>query len=407
MARKRMKNPDLEFAIYERDADLVARACTRSFNLANQQDWRGALECVARHIEALEASDITPTGRAGEKGQRYLHFAGPFSARVYARYLLAEGETLHLVLDDYPMLYEARGRALRRLGRYEEAVVALEKSLAWNPLSAESALQLIHAYREVGRRKEVIPLAIDALANSLTLQDAARFYGELALEAHHDDNHALAQSLVTLALALDPASQAAYDLAVYYEYETGRDRMSLIDPSDAVMLVEHAGLLLAPDQRFYNLAIELSAKSEDDGNFGRAAYYVRSAMALAPDEKLIGRMDSLYRKAIAAGQRTDGYDGFAGSGTFVTPASAGAPVPGVPGEYFDPAQAPAPVQAPDQPAEVLPAGHDHRSDPLSVRGNGEMPNAMGGMPGVAFPGQSLPYDGTQRGAQRHRHGGRG
>ena len=374
--------PAPEIPLFEEDADQVGRACAAGMQLADRQRWKDALEVVRDAVSRVESpGHLTPSGLPGSQEHAlYLHFSGPFPMEAYRRFLLPAGTCLHAVLDDFPLLYLIKGRCLRHLDRSEEAMAAYTAALAWNPMSPEAALGLTAAAREAGARERVEPALVAGLTCSLTLTDAARFYGELALVADSKGDAQMAAALSSVGLALDPLCSVAYDESVYLEYRAPEAHRQAQDLSQAVALVSKAGLLLAPNRRYLQLAYQLANEAEKNGSVGRAAYFLQSAQQLAPSSATANRVDKLATQAAQLGQRTDGFDGFLGSGTFISP--VGAPQAG---------------SAPDaDPLAVLLAGaHDHRA-PGSPMGTGQRPNALGGMPGVSFPGQSEPYQGQGR-----------
>lgn len=424
---------DIDLPIFEEDADALSRICAIALHSTRLRDWRGALDVTADAVTRIEApGHIVPISQ-GESGQiRYAHFVGPFAMEAYRRFFRVGDEDLRLVLDDYPLIYRIRALCLDRLGRTDEALASYEKAVAWGPMDTVARIDAADLLIVAGKEREAGAQLRAALAHSLSSLEAAAAYAELSLIAQRQGAIPVASSLVTLALALDPAQPLALDEAMHIEYTVPKGVHLVTQVPQAAAVARRLALLLAPDQRFFTLAITLADECEAKGQLGRAAYFVDCALALVRDEKLAARYYDLATKAQAAGQRIDGADGFAESGTFIEKAdgprerfgvdgaddqpvpsrAAAKPRPDRSGKDAAGARAAREVErARGEEDDAIPpnlAGHDHRSDPGSVRGDGSAPNALGGIPGVVLPGQARPYDGPLTGKRPPRHkGGKG
>ncbi len=429
--------------LFEEDAALLDRILIDATLRFHLYDYKAALAILDPIVLRIERpGHVSPYGWSDSRQQRYVHFSEAFHADVYERFHLPEGHRLHVVMDDVPGMYRLRGMCLRRLGRLPEGQTSLERAITWGPVEMSSRRELVALLKERGEFDEAFNVAREALALSPSLEDFLAFCTELALLATEREELRLAMALSAMVMQADPSGHTVGDVVAYLQRRRPDWQNHIPSSQEIAESLGENDLPIAPDARYCALALDKAREALGIEHYGERAYYLAIATRLAPSEELVSALHQASDEAARRGQRTDGRDGFWLSGTFIS-GMPGAVEPGwdaegdavFPGgretgssssgttpEGFPEVEGGGPlgssvesggrqartrgedVSQPFDPdgsggTEGL-VGHDHRLDD-DPRGDGQAPNALGGVPGVAYPGMPAPYDGRPT-RSRHR-----
>jgi hypothetical protein len=388
------------YELFERDASLLDRVildASRAFHLCDYTTALALLDPIIAYVE--QPGRISPDGWPGSQQQRYAHFSEAFHADIYRRFYMPEGHGLHIVMDDFPGMYRLSGMCLRQTGRLSESKRSLECASAWGPMDMASRLELVTSLKWQHEFDAAFDMAREALAYSLLSEHFLSLYAELALLATERGELRLAMALSMVVMRANPANQEMEDVVAYLQQEQPEWQNQILSFQEIGELFANNGLITAPDARYCMLARDKADEAFKAQRFGEQAYYLGILMQLNPTEESAVALRQVSEQAIRQGQRMDGRDGFWLSGTFISTSTE----VGLDGRV---------TRVRDESASRLfgtddsglgegLAGHDHRFD-NELHNDRQAPNALGGIPGIAYPGMPAPYDGHL--ARFHRRG---
>lgn len=205
---------------------------------------------------------------AAFKAEQFLIAGRPDLAEKAAMAALVENPQdalLHVVL----------GRALREMGREEDAHREFAQALALDPESGHARFHLGLSTMKAGRHREAEAIFIEGLRLDPTDADLYHAYGILLLKTGHEEK---AERLVRTALSIEP-DQPAY-LSTLSRILTARG-------SKAASAVATRGVALRPEVDYSHSSLAFALF--ESGRPFAARRHLREALRLDPDDERLER----------------------------------------------------------------------------------------------------------------------
>ena len=227
------------------------------------------------------------------KDKRYYSFNHILETYYYA-YFLKDVSRLNYTDYNINAMYRLFGFALLKVNRLDEAIMAYNNGLDWNPVDLDTLLQLGELYKMTGNIKSLRKVSFEAYKFCCSRATLARFYRNLGyyyLESYKPE----------IARALYLYSN------IYFETENATNELSFIadslkDTKNDLSLKELQDILtkenipLGPDSDTLGITYRVGQLEMDNKNYENAADCFAMVYDLTMDEEVKVLLDAASEK---------------------------------------------------------------------------------------------------------------
>ena len=231
-----------------------------------------------------EKADRNPLFRE-DAVSRYFNFSEPFEEVLYHS-MYGEAKDIREAGFDYREIYLLYGSLLVELGRPEEAGKALEKALAWNPVSTDTLFEYAETFKMRDDMKRFREVTEEAALYAFRPKSFARTLRNFGFYFIEKEEWAAAKACYCLSLAYEPESRTAEGELIYIDRKTG-GRLENPTVEEIEDISEKFGFPMVPGEHITDLSFELGRRAFQQGNLQFAEYFlvITEALRSTPEGK--------------------------------------------------------------------------------------------------------------------------
>lgn len=252
-----------------------------------KKDFGRALELMENLMEKTEKNLLYQNDSVTE----YFSFEAPFEFFMYVQKYKAEKE-IKWIEYPYAAIYLQYGSLLVDLQRYEEANLALEKALRWNPMSATIMFEYAETYKILGQMDKYIDVSKKAFSVAYTKSDVARAYRNLGYYFIEQEKYQAAIGCYLLSLQYDNESKNAQS-ELYYIHQKTEGSVEQPTLEELIEIAEIEGIPMEVDRDVLGIAVAYGKHFLDDGEVAGARAMFEIVYDLTDDETIKDILDKL------------------------------------------------------------------------------------------------------------------
>lgn len=227
-----------------------------------------------------------------EKNDRYFSFNHILETYYYV-YFFKDVSKLNYTLENINSYYRLYGFALMKVNRIDEAIMAYNKGIDWNPVDLDILMQLGELYKVSKNIKSLRKVSFEAYKLCCTRATLARFYRNLGyyyLESYKPE-----------------ISRALYTYSnIYFETENAKSEIEFLDKATPKLsknytvkelqeIIAAEDIPLGPDSNTLGITFRVGQIEFDNHNYQNAA----DCMAMVYDLTEDSEAKQLMEKAIS------------------------------------------------------------------------------------------------------------
>lgn len=190
-------------------------------------------------------------------------------------------------------LYFIHGSLLASQGKFDEAEIALKKSLRINPISSKALLELADIYKlRTVTFNRFFLLNMEALKYAYSLKEIARAYRNIAYYYLEEYNLEVACAFYTYSLKFDNNRNAIKEL----QYIKSRGIYIDIEDDYIEETIKSKNVQLGVNPFILDALETLSFYFESRGLYNQALYFYRIIYDLSNDNLVLGRINSIQNR---------------------------------------------------------------------------------------------------------------
>ena len=229
---------------------------TETLNEVTRNMQTGNWAAASAIIEPLAATcdDLIESGWCADDAKsRYFDFRSATDEIVW-RARNDDPRTVRRATDPFARIYATLGSCLVEARRYDEAIVACEKAIRWNPANVDARFELGECYkvlRDVTAYGQVLDELYPYVASAFDLAHYHRAMGYLRIE---QGSLQVAAAHLIVSLLFDTSSYAISELA-YIKREFGHDYTNM-EPDEAIAILVESGERVLIDERTFQALVQ-------------------------------------------------------------------------------------------------------------------------------------------------------
>ena len=153
------------------DDNTINSMYNKCKNLVTKKDYKNAREAIKELIDAVEPLYISPL-------KKYYSFNHILDSYYYS-YFFKDTEELNYAMHNINDYYRLYGFIFMHLERYDEASVAYNKALLYNPVDVDTYFQLGELYKKTGNIRGVKKISFEVYNYCCSRATMAHFYRNL------------------------------------------------------------------------------------------------------------------------------------------------------------------------------------------------------------------------------------
>lgn len=255
--------------------------------LVEKKDYRNATGSIKELIDLTEPYYLE---KSKKENIRYMSFNHILETYYYA-YFFKDVSKLNYTDYNISGFYRLYGFCLMKLEKNEDAIMAYNKGLDWNPVDLDTLMQLGELYKITGNIKAVRKVSNEFYKLCCTRATLARYYRNLAfyyLETHN----------IQMAAALYLYSN------IYYETENALSELKFIESilnqpvkdyslSELQELLKKEDIPLGPNSDTLGITYRVGQIEADAGNTTNACDCFAMVYDLTQDLEVKAQLDKL------------------------------------------------------------------------------------------------------------------
>lgn len=254
-----------------------------------KRDFGKAFEMMDNLVEKTEKNLLYQDDSVTE----YFSFETPFEFIMYVEKYKTEKE-IKWIEYPYAAIYLQYGSLLVDLQRYDEANLALEKALRWNPMSAKIMFEYAETFKILGQMEKYIEVSRKAFSVAYTKRDVARAYRNMGYYFIEQEKYQAAIGCYLLSLQYDNESKNAQSELYYIHQKTdGAVKEPTIE--ELIEISEIEGIPMEVNHDVLGIAVAYGKHFLNDGEVAGARGMFEIVYDLTDDEAIKDILDKLSR----------------------------------------------------------------------------------------------------------------
>ena len=192
----------------------------------------------------------------------------------------------------YTEMYALYGSLLVEARRLEEARVALQKGLRWNPIHFDLTIEYIETFNMEGRLEEFLAKTVDAFKIAFRSKDLARLYRNLGYYFVEKKMFREATGLYLLSLTFDNESKQAQSELFFISHECG-EQPTTPDEDELREIAQKYNFPIGPDKDVLGVACAHGKHFLEQNNYELSEYFLEILADLTKDEEAQTALDAL------------------------------------------------------------------------------------------------------------------
>ncbi len=233
-----------------------------------KKDFKKALKLAEDLVKGEEETSQFKDDKVSE----YRLFDETFEELLY-RYRYEPTKDLRQSPIPYTEMYALYGSLLVEAGQLEEARVALQKGLRWNPIHFDLTIEYIETFKMEGRLEEFFEKTIEAFDIVFRPKDLARLYRNLGYYFVEKKMFREAVALYLLSLMYDKESRQAQS-ELYYISQEGGEQATAPSGDELRIIAEKYNFPAGPKEEIAGLAYNYGMHFFEEGNYEPAEYFL-------------------------------------------------------------------------------------------------------------------------------------
>lgn len=254
--------------------------------LIEQQHYSKSIPLIKELIEEISAPYLNT-------GERYYSFNHILETYYYA-YFLKDVSKLNYTEYNINAMYRLLGYALMKVNRLDEAVMAYNNGLNWNPVDLDTLLQLGELYKMTNNIKSLRKVSFEAYNFCCSRATLARFYRNLGYHYLESYKPEIARVLYMYSNIYFETENAVNELK--FISETLKDSTDNIPLKDMQEILEKEKIPLGPNSDTLGITFRVGQIEMDNGNFENAADCFAMVYDLTMDEEVKALLDRATAK---------------------------------------------------------------------------------------------------------------
>ncbi len=242
-------------------------------------------------VEKVEKLDMYQDDEVSE----YHTFNEPMEEILYKHRYQPE-KTLRQAPEPFSELYLTLGSVHFELGDMEEAQIALEKAMRWNPMDAAIRFEHAELFKKKGDMDEFFKLTMQIFPNVYQSRHIARCYRNLGYYFVEKALWKVAATCYILSIHYDQDASRAQSELWYIQQNAGSD-FSMPSNEKIGEIAKQYNIPLGADRDVVGIAIGIGEQAEKAGQLDAAKYFYSVAYDLTNLDEIKDRLDSLPEEA--------------------------------------------------------------------------------------------------------------
>lgn len=256
-----------------------------AYSQTRRDHYDQAAETLEQAIGKIEAE---PRFQDGEDYELHM-FREPFEDVLY-RELYNPKKEVRNVFEPVGEVYLQYTSALFELGRFEEAISAVQKAIRWSPTYAKNFFEYLELIKQSGDMEEFFRLTIETFRISFVPQDIARCYRNLGYYFLSDQKYGEALACIVMSTNFDADNKQAEQLLYFIEQTGGRN---VPKPTYEALEAygQQYGFPVGASPEILTLSYSYAKHYEEQGNKEGMRYFYTILYNLTGDEEIKAILD--------------------------------------------------------------------------------------------------------------------
>jgi tetratricopeptide (TPR) repeat protein len=255
-----------------------------------KKDFKGALKTMEPLIKRIDEKREAGYYVDDDKNE-YRGFYNSLERNIY-EVLYSPAKHVHQIDEDFAGAYLCYGRILVELHEYDNAILALEKALLYNPVAIEVLFALSEIHRLKGSWYEYLKLNKQCFDCAYSSNALANCYKNLGLYYNEKEEHIIATALFYISLDYAPGDKVAQSELFYIAEKTGK-RLPSLAGDDIFKTLEEQDIQIGPNPLVLHIATSLAADRHKSKDLVNAVYYYKICYDLIEAESIKKILDEI------------------------------------------------------------------------------------------------------------------
>lgn len=267
------------------DIELIDKKFEECKKLVTEEHYSKAIPLIREVIDEVSSWYLAKEGK-------YLSFNHTLETYYYA-YFCKDVSKLNYTEYNINAMYRLLGFALMKVGRNDEAIMAYNRGLDWNPVDLDTLLQLGELYKATGNIKSLRKVSFEAYNFCCSRATMARFYRNLGYYYLESLKPEIARALYSYS-------------NIYFETENAHNELNFIKESlkdnteynlgQLQEIIKKEDIPLGPNSDTLGITFRVGQIEMDNGNYQNAADCFAMVYDLSCDEEVKVLMEEAISK---------------------------------------------------------------------------------------------------------------
>jgi tetratricopeptide (TPR) repeat protein len=253
----------------------------------SQRNFDKALEIIKSLIIKIENSGLFINDDKSE----YYCFNNLLEEIIFKEAFKPKKEILQIP-ENYAEIYFSYGNILFEVERYDEAKIALEKAIRYNPVKTEYLFELGELYKIKKDWNVFLRINGDCLKYAYTGKSIARCYRNLGYFYFEEEKYELAAALYFLSIYFDKEDMVAYSELDFISKKTGLE-VKPLDSQSLLKLLKDNNIQFGANNFILSIAYSIGQEAQKNNHNDTAEYYYNIVFDLTKDNEVKELIDKL------------------------------------------------------------------------------------------------------------------
>jgi tetratricopeptide (TPR) repeat protein len=259
------------------------------------QKYDRALELLESVIKEIEDGHGERIFFLDDSVSEYRRFDNFLEEHIY-RCLTDPQKDVRRIPEDYTNIYFRYGYLLYELQRYDEALAALKKAEAINPVRVDIQFEIAGIYKNLHDWEKFRDIAQKCLLLSYRSKDLARAYRYLGFYYVEQENYDLAVALLAFSMDFDNQVSTAPAELLYIQGQIGKP-LALPEPDAALKMLAENDIQIGASDLVEGLTAAIIHLAEEHGDIAGAKMYCEVLYDITHNPSVKEKLDSLENKS--------------------------------------------------------------------------------------------------------------
>lgn len=255
-----------------------------------KKNYEKALELMEGLVKKTEDNPMYKNDSVTE----YFTFASAFEFFMYVQRFKADKE-IKWIEYPYSSIYLQYGSLLIDMKRYQEANLALEKAVRWNPMSAKILYEYAESFKILGQLEDYIEITKRAFSVAYTRNEVARGYRNWGYYFIEKEKYQAAIGCYLLSLEYEKDSKGAQSELFYIHQKTnGSVKQPTIEELEQIAEIE--GFPMEIDEDVIGIAVAYGRHFIEEEQLDGAKAMFEIVYELTENESIKEILDDLSKE---------------------------------------------------------------------------------------------------------------